>query len=277
MVNVRGREEQVRLKPMSIEDQPSTEDFKTAVTSMSTYSDWCNLLPLLCGMKDSKRGLQAHRLEWVIRKACEAGKHGVILECAKQSARTGLELREVEVVRTLFQGFHDAAHKSNFGRATVERSLKQAKQATSLIGLPNKKGVSIKEDATRQPDIIGVLLELSASHALQASEGKDEDGEVASYARRTLDTWPVGDFDLKEPTKWSTANEKLKQMVPLWHGMKLAMKVKEVKTDNQLRTNLQKQMDQLGRNIEAAMKIVSEGDRSYIPKSLTMSQELYKK
>lgn len=279
MVQVRGNDAKFRLRPTSVTNRPSNQDFKKAISAMSTYEDWCNLLPLLSGMKDSKRTLTPAKEEWLVRKACQAGKHGIILECAKKAERTGLELRNVPLVQTLYQGFHDVAQQSDFGTAVVERTLEQGKQAAELIRQPNQKGFSIKEDATRRPDIIGVLLELSASRSIKAFGGKDQNGEVVSYAQRTLDTWPVcaEDFDLGDATKWSTANLKLKQMMPLWHGMKLALEVEEVKSDDDLSSNLKKRIEELEPKIEAAMKFISEADLAYTPRILTTSQELFKK
>lgn len=279
MVQVRGSDASFRLRPTSIQQQPSNKDFKAAVSSMKTYEDWLNLLPLLSGLKDSKRNLGPDKLEWLVRKACEAGKHGLILECAKKAERTGLELRDVHLVEALYQGLHEVAQKSDFGAAVVERSLNQGKQAADLIGPPNRKGFSVKEDPARRPDIIGVLLELSASRSVKTFGGKDQNGEVVSYAQRTLDTWSVcaDDFNMRTTTRWSTANQTLKQMMPLWHGMKLALQVEEVKSSDHLRTNLKKRMKELEPNIEAAMKLISEAGPSRTPTNLTMSQELYKK
>ncbi|KAK2756444.1 hypothetical protein FQN54_005337 [Arachnomyces sp. PD_36] len=276
MVNLRGRDEQVRLQPMPITEQPSNQDFKTAIKSMSTYEDWCNLQPLLIGLKDSKRVLQPDRLEWLIRKACDAGKHGIILECIKKSKITGLELRGVGAVRILYQGFHAVAQSSGFSKGVVERSLDQAQQAAALIQPPKKhKGAVVEEDARKQPDVIGVLLELSASRALQSFDGNDQNGEVASYATRTLGTWPAGNFRLPDEAKWSDANDKLKEMMPLWNGMKLALKVKEVNADGNLRANLTRRIRELEPKIEAAMKVISDAELSYTPINLTRSKELF--
>lgn len=212
-----------------------------------------------------------------MRKGCDAGKHGILLECAKKYKRTGLELRNVNVVRELYQGFHSTAQRSNFDIKVVERTLNQAKQAAFLVGLPKNKKVPMNEEADRRPDIIGVLLELSASRAMQACGGKDEHGEVVSYAKRTLDTWPMTEFSLEDTAGWVTANKTLGKILPLWHGMKLALDVEEVKSSDELRSALEKRIGELEPLIEAGMKTVSEAEVSYTPRKLAMCQELYKK
>jgi hypothetical protein len=276
MVNIKGTDDQVRLQPMRIEDRPTTEDFKTAVTLMKTRADWDNLLPLLSGMKASNRRIPWQRWDWLVRKTCEAGMPNVVLRCARQSARTGLKLQQLELVKNLYLGFHAVAQSADFKGEAVENTLKQAKQAAFLVTLPKKKAVSAERDPARQPSIIGVLLELSAARSLDAFGGKDESGEVATYSKRVLDTWVLGDFNF-ETEKWTTANNKLQEMIPLWHGMKLALRVNEISADEYLRTNLTNRIKELGSKIEAATKRVSESGSSGLPKGLKMSQEMYVK
>ena len=262
---------------MRIEERPTSEDFRTAVNLMKTRADWDNLVPLLSGMKASSRPIPPQRWDWLVRKTCEAGMANVVLRCAKQSARTGLELQLVGPVKKLYQAFHAAAQAADFKGPIVADTLKQAKQAAFLITLPKKKPVSIEQDPARQPGIIGVLLELSAARSLDTSGGKDESGEVVAYASRVLDTWVLGNFNFEHHTEWSPANNKLQEMIPLWHGMKLALQVEEVGADEHLRTNLTARVEELASKIEAASKRVSDAGSSHLPKGLKLSQEMYEK
>jgi len=118
------------------------------------------------------------------------------------------------------------------------------------------------------------MLELSAARAIDAFEGKDKDGEVRDYAQKVLATWPLGEFDVPL-TSSVEANWKLLRFVPLWHGIKLALQVGEVKADKTLSSLLASRLKELGQKIEETVKEASERTGSRTPYGVQLFRQLY--
>ncbi|WEW56073.1 hypothetical protein PRK78_001508 [Emydomyces testavorans] len=275
-VNIGGEnEESYVLKPMQLKDQPGSKEFRRYVSLMKTREDWLSVLPFLVGLQDAKRPLAKSRLEWLIRKAGLAGHDGVIVECVKQSKRTGLTLQNPSVTRTLFLAIRHKAQQADFKGPEVETALRRAQQMAELLDAPEHTARNPRNDAKRMPDIIAVLLELSAAHALDAFEGKDAQGKVRAYAERLLSTWLLGKFDI--PAEWTVANFWLLEVVPVWHCMKLALQVEEIKGDIELSKALKSRMDELGEKIETAVERVTNESGTTDRAGVALAKQLYHK
>ena len=276
IVNIGGEiEELYQLWPMDIRDRPKKNDVLNAVSLMKTRQDWHNLPPLLVGMRSSKQIISLKQWEWIVRVAGLAGMQSIVLECAKQARRSGLVLGHPGVARKLFFTFHSSARSAGFKGPELATALVQAQRAAWLMNGPEHIWTKSKiKDPKRLPDIIGILLELSAAHAIDAFEGKDKDGEVRHYAQKVLCTWPVGEFDVP-PTGSVEANGKLLEFVPLWHGIKLALQVEDVKVDKTLSSLLASRLKELGQKIEETATKVSEQTGSRTTYGVELCRQLY--
>ncbi|KAI1952308.1 hypothetical protein LOZ12_000229 [Ophidiomyces ophidiicola] len=269
----RGREEIYHLKPLEKTGHPGTSELREVVALMKTREDWYNLLPLLVGLKISKRQLVGRRLTWLIRRAGFAGQASILLECAKQSKRTGLTLNHADIAMQFFLAIRYNAREAGFRGPEVQTSLRQATQAAELLDAPEHTSTSMTKDAKRFPEIIGILLELEAANTLNTLEGKDVEGRVRSYAEKLISTWRLGNLDI--PSKWHEANLRLLNIIPTWHGISLALQVKDIQANTDLSNSLRSYMSELGGKIEAAVEIVAKENPTAA--GLKQAELLYRK
>ncbi|EEP78995.1 predicted protein [Uncinocarpus reesii 1704] len=256
-VNVGGEEEEsYRLRHMTLTDHPGDKELRQMVSLMKTHNDWLNMIPFLIGLQNANRPLSTKRLAWVVRKAGLAGQAGVMLEAAKQWRRTGVTLNDPAIATALFLAIRYNAQQVDFKGEEAQKALRQARTAAELLDAPEHTATDPKRDAKRLPGIIAILLELSAAEALNSGEGKDVRGEVRAYAQRVISTWPLGDFDI--PAERHAAQFKLFELVPIWHGMSLALQVEEVKTNAELSEGLKSCMSELGKTIDTIVENVTK-------------------
>lgn len=252
-----GDDEQFLLRPMDHMTRPRKVEVSDVVKLMKTNKDWQNIIPFLIGLRTSKRYLDNDRWEWLMRKATEADALGIMLECAKQSEKTGLRLKDAGVVGKYFYGLHKKAQAADFQGAATAKALSLAQQAAQLLEAPEHVEHDITKDPRRRPAVIGVLLELSAARALNEFEGRDEDGQVAAYARRLVATWPLGSFDAGV-SNWHKIEDTLQQNIPIYNGIKLALQVNSISINKALSSDLKGRMDKLGKLITKQKKIAPE-------------------
>jgi hypothetical protein len=252
-----AQDEKFQLRPLDPQSLPRKEEIVQVVSLMKTMKDWQNIIPFLVGMRMSRRVLTQGRWEWLIRKAGEADSLGIILECAKQSERTGLKLKEIDIVHRLFFALHQKAQAADFKGDSMTKTLALAKQFAALMEAPEHVNHDIKLDPKRRPFIIGVLLELSAARALNESEGRDEGGYVKSYAEKLLASWPLGSFDGKIQD-WVHVDRMLQENIPIWNGIRLALQVHGIAGNEALSTSLRNHLQQLSTLIDEQQILVPE-------------------
>ncbi|KAH1491891.1 hypothetical protein LV164_003497 [Aspergillus fumigatus] len=246
-INIGDNDEPYQLRPMDPMARPPKKEFKDVVLLMKTRKDWQNLAPFLGGLQMSKRPLSLANWEWTVRKAGEADAVGAILECAKQSERTGLRLDNIGIVQRIFFELHKKAQKGQFKDPAVSKALGMAKQFAALMEAPehSRKNVqNIKEDPKRQPFVIGTLLELSAARAVNELGGKDESGDVYAYAQRLMANWEAGNFS-RDVTNWFTVDRMLQENVPIYNGITLALQVEGVASDKTVSGPLKRRLNNL--------------------------------
>ncbi|KAL1957019.1 hypothetical protein VTO42DRAFT_6396 [Malbranchea cinnamomea] len=274
-VNPGLSEEQYQLEPLTHEDLPRRSEALEVLKRMQAPEDWRNLVPFLTGLVSSGRSPTSKHCATIVRLAGKAGMSGVVLAAAKQASRTGLLLGYPEVARELFQSFHLKAQNAEFKGEELEAAFREAQEAAFLLYDPRHAPEDPNEDPKVLPEIIGILLELSAARAIDAFGAKDKTGDVQKYASIVSANWKVGKFEL--PEEWWETNNRLRYFVPLWHGMKLAQQVQEVKVDSALSKELSNNMEVLGTQIEKAVQMVISEGKSENRVGVQMSKLLYKK
>ncbi|KAI9793428.1 MAG: hypothetical protein M1816_000321 [Peltula sp. TS41687] len=237
-------------------DEPNTrQGVAKMLELMKTPGDWENLPLLLAEWKIAgrKHGRSLPPVEKWVRRANEAGMQGVVVECVKQVARTGLCLTEVRVVREVMWGAHLRGHQHERGwedERITGKALAHAENVERLMEGPLHAG-GLEEgmemvDPRTQPDVVGVLLETAAIKALKHQDGLDGDRKVARYAERLMGCWRNADavgspedavasaedaVRGKERRVWAAANYELQRWAPVWKGMEIAARIVDPKTE----------------------------------------------
>ncbi|OAT04813.1 hypothetical protein BDBG_01310 [Blastomyces gilchristii SLH14081] len=246
-VTLQGQtEESYRLRPLKFSETPSNNAVRDIVELMKEPEDWYTLVPLLKGLHSSKRKPNFLLWEFIVRKAGEAGMNSVIIDCAEQSRRTGFSLGDYVLTELLFSNLHLKAESAGYKGPEVEKALKQAKHVAMLMNAEDHMPVDkTKPDPRRHPNIIAVLLELSAARALDAFEGKDTQGDVRSYAEKLLGTWVLrGKFDTIKYPKKNVRN--VTDLPSVRKGIEMALQVEEIKNDEKLSQALRERLNELG-------------------------------
>lgn len=248
-----GEDEKFQLRPMDPQSRPRNQEITQVVSLMKTTKDWQNIIPFLAGLRMAGRVLKPNRWEWLIRKAGAADALGIILECAKQSERTGLRLNNVDVVQKFYFMLHQKAQAAELQGKGLAKALSLARQAAMLMEAPEHVVHDVQQDPKRRPFVVGVLLELSAARALNEFGGNDEGGHVRTYAQRLLATWPLGSFDA-ETKDWPRVDRMLQENVPIYNGMKLALQVNGIASDKAVSSGLKARVSELERLIREQKK-----------------------
>jgi hypothetical protein len=269
-----GEDENFQLRPMDPQSRPRKQEIVEVVSLMKTTKDWQNIIPFLAGLRISRRFLNQGRWEWLIRRAGEANALGIILECAKQSERTGLRLREVDVVQKLFFALHQKAQAADFKGPANTKALSLAQQAVMLMQDPKHINHKLELNPMRRPFLIGVLLELSAANVLYEFEDRDESGRVHAYAERLMATWPLGAFDAKT-RDWVHIDRMLQENVPIWNGIRLALQVNGIASNRALSVPLRIHLEELGALITKQRRLASEEVRQRPTLGYKQSQLMY--
>ncbi|PGH07336.1 hypothetical protein GX51_01880 [Blastomyces parvus] len=246
-VTLQGQtEESYKLRPLKFSETPSNNDVRGIIALMKEPEDWYALVPLLKGLHSSKRTPNFLLWEFIVRKAGEAGMNSVIIDCAEQSRHTGFSLGDYVLAELLFKNLHARAESTGYKGPEVEKALKQAKHVAKLMNADDHAPVDkTKPDPRRHPNIIGVLLELSAARALDAFEGKDTQGDVRSYAQKLLGTWVLrGKVDTIQYPKNNVRN--VTDLPSLRKGIEMALQVEEIKNDEKLSQALRERLNELG-------------------------------
>ncbi|KAH8423572.1 uncharacterized protein LDX57_001332 [Aspergillus melleus] len=249
--------ENFTLRPMDPQSRPTNKEAVDVIAKLQTTSDWQNLLPFLSGLHMSHRRLNANRWEWLMRKAGQADALGIVLECAKQSERTNLRLTNAGLVQRLFFELHLKAQQGEFQDPAVSKALRLAQQFASLMEAPEHIDPNPDTDPKRKPAVIGVLLELSSARALNVNAGKDEGRNVRAYAQRLLGSWQLGNFS-SEVKDWTSVDQMLRDNVPIYNGMKLALQVHGISNDKSIAPGLKTRINELGILIANQKKLAPE-------------------
>ncbi|KAB8228622.1 uncharacterized protein BDW43DRAFT_211936 [Aspergillus alliaceus] len=256
-VPIGENDEQFLLRPMDPQSRPTKKEIVDVLSLMKTTKDWQNLVPFLSGLRMSHRVIKSDRLQWLVRRAGQADALGMILEAAKQSERTGFHLRDQDLVQRIFFELHCKAQRGEFKDPDVSKALSLAKQFASLMEAPEHIEHNLELDPKRKPFVIGTLLELSAARAISELGGNDDGGYVRAYAQRLLGSWPLGNFR-RDAQDWREVDHMLQENVPIYNGMKLALKVNGISNDKSVAPGLKTRVNELGTLIANQKKAAPE-------------------
>ncbi|KAI9789506.1 MAG: hypothetical protein M1835_001628 [Candelina submexicana] len=221
-------DEKIQLQHINpLTDKPNiSKSLVRILDLMGESNDWSNLPAFLEGLRTAKARLSSAQLEKIARKANQAARQDVVMDCIRRVGKTNFVLKDQNVVREVVLGAHLRAQQGNWEELSTRKALAQAEQTVELLEDPaHSGGHKVREEDPRaQPDIIGIVLDLAAIRASRHLFGKDEDGKVLMYAERLMATWGNADFSSET---WYDANHKLVMWAPAWHGLKLVTDVLE--------------------------------------------------
>jgi hypothetical protein len=218
-----------------LRDQPNTiKGLFAIIDLMKKKSDWSILPMLLEGLKTSGRKLEPRYFEKLVRKAAQASRQDITVESARMVARTGFELKDLNLVREVFfwiqyRPISLEGEPKNIKRVT--KALLKAEHVAILLEDEKHSGGMLHGDTDPRirPEVIGVLLELAAMRA-SLRGAKDEDGKVEMYAQRLLSTLGRG-VDLRQELQgareWDKRSALLCYLTPIIYGMREAVKILE--------------------------------------------------
>ena len=211
--------EEFTLTPKTRHDLPSKKEALEVLKMMVAAKNFSNLFPYLSALRMSNYAINSDRWEYIIRKTSDAGKLSTIIECARQSHRTGLSLGNKNIARRLFFELHRTAAKADFKGIPTVKALKLATEAASLMDAPEHSVKDIQDDPKHQPFVIGTLLELSAACA----QFKEADiALVRGYAQKLDAAWSRGNFKNDAATGFEII-ERLEENLAIYNGMRLAL------------------------------------------------------
>ncbi|KAF3075737.1 hypothetical protein CFAM422_002240 [Trichoderma lentiforme] len=121
----------------SIDHFTGIENSKTilseALSSMKSQDDWANLGTLLAGYKKAGIRLKANHWGKIVRMAGKSGNIHAVIECAKQSEKTGLLFTNRETVVRVLSYINEKVSGSNWDEAETKQAQKWADQVLDLI------------------------------------------------------------------------------------------------------------------------------------------------
>ena len=221
------------------------------IQQMRETRDYWNLAPFMIGCRNSKRVLTQNFIERVVRNACEHGKEVAIMDCLRQTDKTGLKLCHYNIAETLMLRATWIAVDHDWTERGLDKALKFAESLWIMMQDPNQMEV-------RQPNpmnnlaVVGVMLQLHAVKAVKFHSQVDAQGEVVEFTRRLLALWNKLTL-LSESGNNIEADIRLRKWAPIWHGMKLARKVSGV--TKEMREELGKRVKTVASALEAAREI----------------------
>lgn len=222
---VRLGDEVLQLHPLShVKDEPNTRaSFAKALDLMTETGDFKNLPGFLEGLKTARRSIKGYQLEKAIRRANDCSRQSIVNECLRRTESTGLTLGNLRVAREAMWGATLRAVQSEWSQEGIEKAARHAEILWELMHDPrHHQKMHGTEDAKKRPEILGILVQLSAA---RARKGGDKSA-VEKYASFMLSHWGNGrDEMIIGEGDWNDANYKLLMWAPVWHGIKLALEV----------------------------------------------------
>ncbi|CDM35896.1 hypothetical protein DTO013E5_5408 [Penicillium roqueforti] len=248
-----GETEEFTLTPKKHHDLPSKKDALEVLKLMVATKNYSNLFPYLSGLRMSNYAINSDRWEFIIRKTSAASKLSTIIECAKQSHRTGLTLSNRNIARRLFFELHKTAAKANFEGAPTVKALKLAREAASLMDADEHSVRNLEDDPKHQPFVIGTLLELSAACA---KIDETQIGLVRSYSQKLDAAWSRGNFQDDASTGFENI-ERVEENLAVYNGMRLALELPRASHDT---GNFQARCDKLKPILISQLEKVKNAD-----------------
>ncbi|RSL47020.1 hypothetical protein CEP53_010096 [Fusarium sp. AF-6] len=150
---------------------------------METREDWDNLGTLLAGYKKAGIRLQSYHYDKIIRKAGQSKQTYAIIECAKQSGKTGLFLTRKNHLVLLLADINNKITSPSGEANESAQALKWIELVLDLIQRPEhqQKGVQATDRVHDSPVVRGLLLFAQAS-SIKAQQAAESSAEVGVQA-----------------------------------------------------------------------------------------------
>lgn len=249
--------EEYTLQPKKYLDAPKKSEAIEVIKMMQAAEDYKNFIPFVSGLRGAQYSVTDDRWEQIIRKAGDAGKLHLIIECARQSEITGLRLRNLELVETLFYTLHLSAHKADFKGPEVGKTLNMAKQAVDIMDadLPDHSYSDPSLNPKSQPVVIATLLELSAARAVNDFAGKDQNKEVLSYAQKLLACAPKGHYQ-KGPSNngRKNVNNWIREASTVYNGLRMSLSIHGLAADKALHREVSSRLDEVKKSLKKVVE-----------------------
>lgn len=252
--------EDFTLRPMTIQELPTKKDAYEVLRLIAAKNEWKALVPFLTGLHMSNFRLSNNRLAQLVRKASDAGKLSVIMECIRQGHRTGFHLRDLTVVQRLFYDIHVLAQSADFKGPAVTKVLNMAKQAVDLMDQDTATHTSLAkaENPKHQPFVIGTLLELSAARAINEFGGKDQANEVLGYVRKLIASWPIFQEQSELAVEVASASERAQQIIAVYNGLRLSLSIHGLALDKELHDSVTACLAEAKNELESIVDAVEQ-------------------
>lgn len=252
--------EDFTLRPMTIQELPTKKDAYEVLRLIAAKNEWKALVPFLTGLHMSNFRLSNNRLAQLVRKASDAGKLSVIMECIRQGHRTGFHLRDLTVVQRLFYDIHVLAQSADFKGPAVTKVLNMAKQAVDLMDQDTATHTSLAkaENPKHQPFVIGTLLELSAAKAINEFGGKDQANEVLGYVRKLIASWPIFQEQSELAVEVASASERAQQIIAVYNGLRLSLSIHGLALDKELHDSVTACLAEAKNELESIVDAVEQ-------------------
>ncbi|KAM0723368.1 hypothetical protein Q7P37_000354 [Cladosporium fusiforme] len=230
--------------------------------SGSDRKAWSNLPGMLVGLTHCGCTPDFKTMEMIVRKAVNAGRVDVILQCLEQSRFTGMTLKRKEVLRNVVWGLHSQAQRDDWSESALRKGLAEARQLSLMLEAEEHGSgkVLARDDPRQRPEIIGVFLELAAANAYKFHDKQDKGGVVSAYVSRLLSC--IGEKSQPKSFAPPTVGPVYEMLhgVPIWHGLKLAIQVLGNKTP------MAAQANQIVADYEAGLTNLAQAIEAQAPK-----------
>ncbi|OBT46328.1 hypothetical protein VE00_02758 [Pseudogymnoascus sp. WSF 3629] len=266
--------EEIRLNHINrTKDVPNQrKGLREALGLMKDKKDWDNFPLLLEGLHSAGRVTDDIVMELFVRIASMAGRQDVVLESVRRVSKTGFRVNTREIAKMVVWWIQYRALANDFSQADTKKALSMAEQIAVLMEDKAHAGgrVADSEDPRTSPEVIGLLLELSALNAKHQG-GKDEDGSVEKYAKSLLAS--LRDKELEgmissrknDPARIQevASNSMLQTVAPILLGVRTAISILEQSSDTtrQLRDLETKLSAQVAQDVETLKAVPGSGER----------------
>ncbi len=268
-------EEELRLQPLNIRERPDKKkSLQRLVVLLQEEKDWQNLPAFLEGMQLAGENLPDGYMPRFVRRANEQGRTGIIIRCAEMVKKTGVTLADPEVTTELMLGIHIRAAKAGFKGKDMDKATRQAQEVMLLLGKPEHCGGRVwrmgQKDMRMDLTVLGIMLELQAAQADSPSTDIAF-SRLDTTASQILALFPEEDLTVNEDP--SKTRIQLERLLPLWAGMKLAIKKKRVQAPT-LRTQISRNLDALTKFVERAREQADAASQGRPRRCLHMYNDL---
>lgn len=218
IIEVEGLEHKFSPIDRSKDIENSKTALFRALTKMQSAEDWANLPTLLAGYQKAGIKLKDDHMGRIARLAGTNGQIYTIIECAKQSSKTGLLFRTPEIAVRTLASVNDKITESSWDANETKQALKWTETVLDLLQRPEHAPIAQNTrdrlHFSRLVRGLALFARASAAKVGQASERemnllRDEVALLVSLWEDAVnkDLWEVPEFANLNPTVERYAGE----------------------------------------------------------------------